>query len=73
MTKTLEQVLHSVSDVLFPAEIGEAPVTVTSRSSEGDGALHVIAWRRDLVNDLQILTPMNRGGLGARSLNVELQ
>lgn len=25
------------------------------------------------VNDVQILTPMNRGGLGARSLNVELQ
>ncbi|MCL7419750.1 MAG: ATP-dependent RecD-like DNA helicase [Methylobacter sp.] len=27
----------------------------------------------DLINDIQILTPMNRGGLGARSLNVELQ
>jgi exodeoxyribonuclease V alpha subunit len=27
----------------------------------------------DPVNDIQILTPMNRGGLGARSLNVELQ
>ncbi len=25
------------------------------------------------TNDLQVLTPMNRGGLGARSLNVELQ
>ncbi len=25
------------------------------------------------VNDIQILTPMNRGGLGARSLNIELQ
>ncbi len=39
--------LASVSDVLFPAEIGEAPVTITSRSSEGDTALHVMAWRRD--------------------------
>jgi exodeoxyribonuclease V alpha subunit len=27
----------------------------------------------DPVNDIQILTPMNRSGLGARSLNVELQ
>jgi exodeoxyribonuclease V alpha subunit len=27
----------------------------------------------DPVNDIQVLTPMNRGGLGARSLNVELQ
>lgn len=25
------------------------------------------------VNDIQVLTPMNRGGLGARALNVELQ
>ncbi len=25
------------------------------------------------VNDVQVLTPMNRGGLGARSLNVDLQ
>lgn len=27
----------------------------------------------DPANDIQVLTPMNRGGLGARSLNVELQ
>jgi exodeoxyribonuclease V alpha subunit len=25
------------------------------------------------VNDIQVLVPMNRGGLGARSLNIELQ
>ncbi|MGZ8238686.1 MAG: SF1B family DNA helicase RecD2 [Candidatus Binatia bacterium] len=27
----------------------------------------------DPINDIQVLTPMNRGGLGARSLSVELQ
>ena len=27
----------------------------------------------DRVRDIQVLCPMNRGGLGARSLNVELQ
>jgi len=27
----------------------------------------------DPVNDIQVLTPMNQGGLGARSLNLELQ
>ncbi len=27
----------------------------------------------DPVDDVQILTPMNHGGLGARSLNLELQ
>jgi exodeoxyribonuclease V alpha subunit len=27
----------------------------------------------DPVRDVQVLCPMNRGGLGARSLNIELQ
>ena len=27
----------------------------------------------DPVNDIQVLRPMNRGGAGARSLNIELQ
>ena len=27
----------------------------------------------DPVRDIQVLCPMNRGGLGARSLNLELQ
>ncbi len=30
-------------------------------------------FRLDPVRDVQVLTPMNRGGLGARQLNVELQ
>jgi helicase, putative, RecD/TraA family len=30
-------------------------------------------FRLDPIRDIQVLTPMNRGGLGARSLNVELQ
>ena len=31
------------------------------------------AFGLDAVRDIQVLCPMNRGGLGARSLNVELQ
>jgi exodeoxyribonuclease V alpha subunit len=27
----------------------------------------------DAIRDIQVLCPMNRGGLGARSLNLELQ
>ena len=27
----------------------------------------------DAIRDIQVLCPMNRGGLGARSLNIELQ
>ncbi len=30
-------------------------------------------FRLDPIRDIQVLAPMNRGGLGARSLNVELQ
>ncbi len=47
MTRTLDQVLRSVSDVLYPEDLGEAPVRLDSRSADGDTALHVIAWRRD--------------------------
>ena len=31
------------------------------------------AFGLDAIRDVQVLCPMNRGGLGARSLNVELQ
>src|ERR1700677_3471869 len=31
------------------------------------------AYKLNPVTDVQILTPMNRGGLGAKSLNIELQ
>ncbi len=47
MTRTLEEVLQSVSDVLFPADIGDAPVELDSRSADGDTPLHVMNWRRD--------------------------
>ena len=30
-------------------------------------------FRLDPIRDIQVLCPMNRGGLGARSLNIELQ
>ena len=44
-----------------------------------DKLIHVVTKRIpqrfgfDPIEDIQILTPMNRGGLGARSLNVDLQ
>jgi exodeoxyribonuclease V alpha subunit len=30
-------------------------------------------FRHDPIRDVQVLCPMNRGGLGARSLNIELK
>lgn len=44
-----------------------------------DKLMHVVCERipkrfgLDPIRDVQVLTPMNRGGLGSRSLNVELQ
>jgi len=46
--KTLEEILQSVSDVMFPAELGEKQVLIDSRDVEGDTPLHVMAWREDL-------------------------
>lgn len=47
--RTLAEVLVSVSDVLFPEDLGERPVALDSRGSDGDTPLHVLAWRRDAV------------------------
>ena len=45
---TLEQILASTSDVLFPEELGEAPVEIGSVGCDGDTPLHVMVWRSDL-------------------------
>lgn len=47
---TLEQVLQSLSDVMFPDRMGEALVSISSHGYDGDTALHVIAWRGDIAS-----------------------
>ena len=47
MPPTLDEVLQSAAESLFPLEAGEKQITVESRSSEGDTPLHVMAWRKD--------------------------
>ena len=44
---TLEEILTSTSDVLYPAELGEKVVTVDSANCDGDTPLHVMVWRKD--------------------------
>jgi ankyrin repeat protein len=44
----VEDILRSVSDVLFPSGLGEREVRLDSRGSDGDTPLHVLAWRKDL-------------------------
>ena len=43
----IEELLASCSDYLFPADIGEALVTLDSRGIDGDSPLHVMVWRDD--------------------------
>jgi exodeoxyribonuclease V alpha subunit len=65
---------------LAPAESGDFYFVDAADSEEGIRKLLVILQDRipkrfglDPVRDIQVLCPMNRGGLGARSLNIELQ
>ena len=68
----MEEILQSVSDVLFPDEMGERRVYLDSRSIEGDTPLHVMAWRNDLWGlkslieagaDVNAIGDMNETGL----------
>ncbi|MES1195726.1 MAG: ankyrin repeat domain-containing protein [Steroidobacter sp.] len=46
--RSLQEILQSTSDVLFPAELGERVVTIDSCDVCGDTPLHVMVWRSDL-------------------------
>ncbi|GAA6161384.1 MULTISPECIES: ankyrin repeat domain-containing protein [Ruegeria] len=52
---TLEDILASCSDVLFPESLGEAPVSLNSRASNGDTALHAVLWRDDTYAALTLI------------------
>ncbi|MBK1734591.1 ATP-dependent RecD-like DNA helicase [Halorhodospira abdelmalekii] len=60
-----------VSDFYFVP--GDDPETVVERLLEIVGRRIPRRFGFDPVRDIQVLCPMNRGGLGARALNVELQ
>ena len=47
--RSLDEMLQSTSDVLFPAEMGKHIVTLDSRDVDGDTPLHVMTWRGDRV------------------------
>ncbi|MDY6903772.1 MAG: ankyrin repeat domain-containing protein [Thermodesulfobacteriota bacterium] len=53
--KTIEAVLASASDRLFPEAGGEARVTLDSRSPDGDSALHVFIWGNETENALFLI------------------
>ena len=43
----LQEILKSVSDVLFPEHLGEMPVEINGKDSDGDTPLHVMTRRGD--------------------------
>lgn len=53
--ETLDQLLSSCSDTLFPAEMGEAPVSIDSRDCDGDTPLHVMLWRKNTYGALLLI------------------
>ena len=45
--RSLQEILQSTSDVIFPAELGERVVEIDSRDACGDTPLHVVVGRSD--------------------------
>jgi exodeoxyribonuclease V alpha subunit len=71
---------HGLMPDLVPAESGDFYFVDAADAEEGVRKLLAIVRDRipkrfglDPIRDIQVLCPMNRGGLGARSLNIELQ
>jgi uncharacterized protein len=44
---SLDEILASTSDVLFPGDLGKHPVEIDSTDCDGDTPLHVMVWRGD--------------------------
>jgi exodeoxyribonuclease V alpha subunit len=75
---------HRINRGQLPGRAGSAPsdfyfIACQSPEEIHDKLLQVVTERIPKrfglhpIHDVQVLTPMNRGGLGARALNVELQ
>jgi exodeoxyribonuclease V alpha subunit len=71
---------HGQMPELTPIEGGDFYFVDAADAEEGVRKLLAVVQERiprrfgfDPVRDIQVLCPMNRGGLGARSLNIELQ
>ena len=75
--RTLNEVLRSKSDNLFPAELGEAPVYIDSTDCDGDTPLHVLIWRGDTDGALLLIkhgAPINAiGDMGETPLHIAIR
>jgi uncharacterized protein len=71
---SVDDVLASTSEVLFPGSLGRQRVTVDSRASDGNTPLHVVVWRDD-AKAAQLLLSAGadvnaRGDMGYTPLHV---
>jgi ankyrin repeat protein len=75
--RTLEDILQSTSDSLFPADMGRRPVFIDSRSSDGDTPLHVLLGRKDVGGAKALLEagadPNAVGDMGETPLHVAIR
>lgn len=73
---TVEALLQSVSDVMFPEQAGAAAVSLGSHGYDGDTALHVFAWRDDVASAKVLLEagadPNARGEMEDTPLHVAI-
>ncbi len=53
--RSLNEVLQSTSDCLFPEHLGEQPVEIGSTDVDGDTPLHVLLWRKDTNGALLLI------------------
>ncbi|WP_199101100.1 ankyrin repeat domain-containing protein [Dyella sp. ASV21] len=72
--RTIEEILQSTSDVIYPAELGARRVTLDSCDCDGDTPLHVMVWRDDVDGVRALIeagAPVNAvGDMGATPLYV---
>jgi ATP-dependent RecD-like DNA helicase SH3 domain/UvrD-like helicase C-terminal domain len=70
-----DKIVRLVPSGVFSAAAIITPVSCASKPAGRGPQLAQIPERfgLDPIRDIQVLCPMNRGGLGARSLNIELQ
>ena len=75
--RSLNEVLQSTSDALFPADLGKRTITVDTRDCDGDTALHVLVRRKDLAGVELLLTasanPNAVGDMGETPLHVAIR
>jgi ankyrin repeat protein len=74
--RTLDEVLQSTSESLFPADLGTAKVKIDSTDCDGDTPLHVLIWRGDTHGAILLITsgaPIDAiGDMGETPLHVAI-